>query len=60
MLDDVENAYDLGHAIVKQELFHTEIPEQLKGYIDYETIGEEFESSGYTIYEDLRITVHFY
>jgi hypothetical protein len=60
MLDYVENTYDLGHAIVKQELFHLEISEELKGYIDYETIGEEFESSGYTIYEDLKIGVAFY
>lgn len=60
MLDDVETTEDLGYAIVKQEFFHTEIPERLKGYIDYTVIGEEFESSGYTIYEDLRIAVHFY
>jgi hypothetical protein len=60
MLDDVETTEDLGHAIVKQELFHLEIPKELKGYIDYETIGEEFESSGYTIYDDLKIAVSFY
>jgi hypothetical protein len=60
MLDYVENTYDLGHAVVKQELFHLEIPKELKGYIDYETIGEEFESSGYTIYDDLKIAVAFY
>lgn len=60
MLDYVENTYDLGHAIVKQELFHLEIPKELKGYIDYETIGEEFESSGYHIFEDLKIAVSFF
>lgn len=60
MLDNVDSTEDLGYEIVKQELFHIEIPEQFKVYIDYEIIGEEFESSGYTIYEDLKIAVSFY
>lgn len=57
---NVYSATELGYAVVEEGLFEINIPEELKGYIDFESIGEEWECSGTVIYEDLGIAVRFY
>ncbi len=60
VLFDVDDEEDLGYAMVDEGYFGIEVPDALRNYLDYETIGREATHSGWAIYEDLNIAICWY
>lgn len=59
ILNDVDDEEDLGREIVSNGFFHIEIPENLKHYLNYQTIGEEYISGkGWLLYDNFAIRIH--
>lgn len=43
---DIKDEETLGHCLLDNDLFHTEVPENIKEYLDYEVIGNEHSQYG--------------
>lgn len=54
---EAKDEEELGYYIVEMGLFGVEVPEELRGYLDYEAIGRDFAfTSGGTFYGDFFYT----
>lgn len=57
ILYKVENTFDLGYEIVQAGLFEIEVPQNLIGYLDYDSIGTEYECNGWGIYHQHDVAI---